>query len=182
VLLDEQVLALGAELDRRRIPHAFGGALALAYYATPRATVDIDVNVFVEVARAGTVLEALGSLGAEPLTDEQRRGLERDEQVRVLWQGTPVDLFFSYDALHDACMERLRRVPLGDDDEIPILSAEDLFIFKVLFDRPKDWRDIDELLFCQGEALDVGYVRGWLQKILTADDPRYVRFEETLRA
>ena len=33
-----------------------GGALALAYYATPRATIDIDVNVFVSVARAEEVL------------------------------------------------------------------------------------------------------------------------------
>ena len=27
------------------IPYAVGGALALAYYAAPRATVDVDINV-----------------------------------------------------------------------------------------------------------------------------------------
>jgi hypothetical protein len=182
VLLDEQVLAIQRAFQQREIPHAFGGAIALAYYATPRATVDIDVNVFVGLERAEAVLGALEALGAEPLSDEQRTTLERDEQVRVWWQGTPVDLFFSYDALHEACLERRRRVPLGEGDEIHVLSAEDLFIFKVLFDRAKDWRDIEELLFCQGQALDLGYVREWLGRILPETDARYVRFEETLRA
>ena len=50
--LPEKVLLLEEGFAGRGIPHAFGGALALAYYATPRATVDIDVNVFVPVARA----------------------------------------------------------------------------------------------------------------------------------
>ena len=46
VSLSEKVLLIEEGLRQRRIPHAFGGALALAYYATPRATIDIDVNVF----------------------------------------------------------------------------------------------------------------------------------------
>jgi hypothetical protein len=177
VLLDAKVLALQAEFDRSSIPHAFGGALALAYWATPRATVDIDVNVFVGLERSQEVVDALARLGVEPLDAVQRETLARDEQVRVRWGGTPVDLFFSYDALHDSCMRRRQRAPLGDDDEIQILSAEDLFIFKVLFDRAKDWRDIEELLFCQGEELDRAYVRDWLQGILPAHDTRHLRLE-----
>jgi len=42
--LPEKVVAIDSALTG--LPHAFGGALALAYYAEPRATVDIDVNVF----------------------------------------------------------------------------------------------------------------------------------------
>jgi hypothetical protein len=48
--LPEKVVAIDRALDD--VPHAFGGALALAYYAEPRATVDIDLNVFVPVADA----------------------------------------------------------------------------------------------------------------------------------
>ena len=50
-------------------PHAFGGALALAYHAEPRATVDIDLNVFIPVERADEVLAPLGRLGV----DDRRR-------------------------------------------------------------------------------------------------------------
>src|SRR4029079_9320585 len=43
--LAERIVALDEALAD--VPHAFGGALALAYYAEPRATVDIDLNLFV---------------------------------------------------------------------------------------------------------------------------------------
>jgi hypothetical protein len=36
---------LGDALAHEGMPYAIGGALALAYYATPRATVDVDINV-----------------------------------------------------------------------------------------------------------------------------------------
>jgi hypothetical protein len=52
LLLDEKILAVGDALSRAGIPHAFGGALALAYYATPRATIDIDLNVFLPTTEA----------------------------------------------------------------------------------------------------------------------------------
>ena len=173
--LSEKVLLIEEGLRQRRIPHAFGGAIALAYYATPRATIDIDVNVFLSVDRADLVLGVLEGLGAEPLQDEERAQLERDEQVRVHWDATPVDLFFSYDALHDSCLERRQRMPFGDGDSIHVLAAEDLLVFKALFDRDKDWRDIEELVYAMAGDLDAAYARGWLERIVGKADPRHRR-------
>jgi hypothetical protein len=178
--LSDKVLLIEEGLRMRRIPHAFGGALALAYYATPRATIDIDVNVFARVDRADEVLELLTTLGAEPLRAQERASLARDEQVRVHWDATPIDLFFSYDALHDSCLERRRRMPFGNGDTIHVLSAEDLLVFKVLFDRDKDWRDLEELIFAMADELDAGYARRWLESILGPHDPRNARLEELL--
>ena len=87
------------------------------------------------------------------------------------------------DPLHESCLERRRRVPFGrNGDFIQILSAEDLAVFKVLFDRDKDWRDLHEMLFALADEFDVAYTRDWLRRILVEKDARYVRFEETLRA
>jgi hypothetical protein len=104
-----------------------------------------------------------------------RRTLERDEQVRLDWDGTPLDLFFSYNELHDACLERQRKVPFGGE-RLTILSPEDLAIFKVLFARDKDWRDLREMLFAQGPDLDTSIVIDCLLRILAADDERLARF------
>ena len=111
-----------------------------------------------------------------------RRGhrLERDGQLRLYWEATPLDLFFSYDALHDACSERRRQVAFPGE-RLAILSAEDLAIFKVLFAREKDWRDLRELLFAQGERFDTGYALGWLERILAPEDERLARFRTLLR-
>jgi hypothetical protein len=38
-------------LEQRGLPYAIGGALALAFYSPPRATIDVDVNIFVSPAR-----------------------------------------------------------------------------------------------------------------------------------
>jgi len=178
--LSEKVLLLEEGFRARRVPHAFGGAIALAYYATPRATIDIDVNAFVRVERAEEVLDLLATLGARPLRDEERRRLARDGQVRVHWDGTPVDLFFSYDSFHERCLERRRRVPFGEGDWIHVLAPEDLLVFKALFARDKDWRDIDELAYALAGELDVAYAKEWLGRIAGADDPRSRRLGEAL--
>ena len=177
--LDAKVVALERALRGARIPHAFGGAIALAYYATPRGTHDVDINLFVPASEQRRVFDALAPLGVEPPGETARRQGDRDEQLRVRWDGTPLDLFFSYDALHDACRERRRRVPFPGE-RIAILSAEDLAIFKVLFAREKDWIDLRELLFAQGERFDRDYVIGWLERILAPTDERSMRFRSLL--
>lgn len=178
-LLDEKVIALGRTLEAAAVPHAFGGALALAYYATPRGTVDIDVNVFVPADDAERVLTAIAGTGVRRAPDDTSR-IRRDGQVRLRWGHTPIDLFFSYDPLHERCLERRRSVPFGEGDAIWILSAEDLAIFKVIFDREKDWTDLDEMLFALGAAFDADYALAWLGRILDDDDARLLRFRKAL--
>jgi hypothetical protein len=174
-LLDEKVITLSRSFEAAGVPHAFGGALALAYYATPRGTVDIDANVFVPGEEAERVLATIEAVGVRRAPDDVRR-IRRDGQVRLRWGHTPIDLFFSYDALHERCLARRRSVPFGGDDAIWILSAEDLAVFKVIFDRPKDWTDLEEMIFALGPDFDAEDVLAWLGRILEDDDPRLARF------
>jgi hypothetical protein len=175
MLLDEKVAVLAQSLAEAGLPHAFGGAIALAYYATPRGTRDVDINVFLPTSAFERVLAALLPLGVEPPTPAMRRALEREEQVRLDWDGTPLDLFFSYNELHHACVERKRVVPFGRE-RLTILSPEDLAIFKVVYARDKDWRDLREMLLAQGPDLDASCAIGWLERILAPEDERLVRF------
>jgi len=180
--LSQKVLLIEAALRASRIPHAFGGAIALAYYATPRATIDIDVNVFVESDRAADVLDALGRLGADEPTKSESVRLTRDGQVRIGWGTTPIDLFFSYDAFHDECMERRRVFPFGEGEMIHVLAPEDLVVFKAIFDRDKDWRDIAELVFAMADELDLERIEDWLDRIVGQEDERYRRCVEALHS
>jgi hypothetical protein len=76
----------------------------------------------------------------------------------------------------------MRTVPFGASDSIPILDAEDLVIFKVLFDRPKDWSDIAEVLYARGPEFDASYTLEWLRRILARRDARLERIEKLLRS
>ncbi len=176
LLLDEQIVAIEDAFARADIPHAFGGAQALAYYGPIRATHDIDLNVFVPAREGSRVLEALGVLGAEVSNPGLLVLIERDEQVRVFWDGTPIDLFFEYDALHRSSMKRRRSVDFYGD-RIHILSAEDLMVYKATFNRSKDWNDIAAMIFSSPEPLDFNYVREWLERIDDAERLRLGRLE-----
>jgi len=169
--LAQRVLAIEGALPT--IPHAFGGALALAYYAEPRATIDIDLNVFVPVDRYPDVAAPLGQLGAATDDPSVAELVRRDGQARVMWDMTPVDLFFSYDAFHDAASSARQFVPFGDGT-IPILAAEHLIVCKAVFNRPKDWVDIDSILV--GDvAIDSAEIVRWVARIAGDEDPRYER-------
>jgi hypothetical protein len=168
VSLPEKVVAIHRALAAAKVPHAIGGALALAYYAEPRATVDVDVNVFVATDRWADVRGALEPLGIDVDTDEA--ALERDGQVRLWWGPNPVDLFFSYDPFHDEMQGASRRVPFGDA-RIPILAPEHLLICKAMFDRPKDWLDIEAILVVT-EPLDVDEIQHWLARMVGSGDER----------
>lgn len=175
--LAEKIVGLDAALDE--IPHAFGGAIALAYYAEPRATIDIDLNLFVPVAQVERVADAFAPVGIT-LTSAVRAAIERDGQARADWDGTPVDLFFAYDAFHDAAAAACRRVPFSDTT-IPILAADHLVVCKTVFDRPKDWVDIDAMLEL-ATPIDVAEVLRWVGRIAGDDDPRYDRIAAVLTA
>lgn len=176
----EKALAIARAFDGAHIPHAFGGAIALAFAAEPRATTDVDVNLFVPVARAGEVLTVLGSIGVPVDEPGLRERLDRDEQIRLRWSGTWIDLFFAYSPLHDACNERAQTVRvLGQS--IRVLSAEDLGVFKVLFDRPKDWVDLEAIVLTRGERFDSSYVERWVTAVVGADDPRSTKLRALLQ-
>ena len=174
--LAQRVVALDHALAR--VPHAFGGAIALAYYAEPRATIDIDLNVFVGVDRYQVVARRLTPLGVD-LDDVTVSDLaRRDGQVRVLWEHTPIDLFFAYDPFHDAAAAARVRVPFADTT-IPILSAAHLMVCKVVFNRGRDWVDIDSMLGYD-VPLDVAEVMRWVGRITGDTDPRFERIAALL--
>ncbi|HEX5586917.1 MAG TPA: nucleotidyl transferase AbiEii/AbiGii toxin family protein [Acidimicrobiia bacterium] len=174
--LPERILAIHGALVA--VPHAFGGALALAYYAEPRATIDIDLNVFVHADHFPDVATPLLELGVAADDPHAVAAVARDGQARVMWEHTPIDLFFAYDPFHDAAARTRRTVPFADVT-IPILSPEHLVVCKVIFDRPRDWVDIDAMLGAD-VALDAAEVLRWVGRIAGDADPRYERIAAIL--
>lgn len=166
--LADRILALHQGLADARLPHAFGGAMALAYCTLdPRATQDIDLNVFVGVGRIDDVLDALPA--GVVATAAARRQLARDGQARLRWDETPVDLFLSNHPFHDDVARRCRTVPFGTADELPVLSCADLAVFKAFFSRPKDAVDLAAMV--EAEAIDPADTLATIASLLGAEHP-----------
>ncbi len=170
-ILARRLLAIHAAFATAGIPHAFGGAIALAYCTgEPRGTIDLDVNVFVPHTTPDTALDALPA--GVILTSANRAEVLAKGQTRAWWDDTPIDLFFANHPFHDTVQGRVRTVPFADTS-ITVLDCSSLAVFKAFFDRTKDWADL-EAMAAAGQ-LDVDAVGSFLTDLLGADDPRLER-------
>ena len=169
--LVERVVGLHRALGDADIPHAFGGALALAWCTQQaRGTIDIDVNLFIGVDHIDRALDALPEGVA--ITDANRRELEADGQSRLWWGATPVDVFFNTTPFHEAAATRARTEQFGGT-EVPFLACRDLAVFKAFFDRTRDWADLEDMN--SAGTLDHEAVLGVLVRYLGGDDHRVTR-------
>jgi hypothetical protein len=159
--LGDRLLAVHDALDRAQIPHAIGGAIALGYCTLePRGTRDLDVNVFVGPDRVKEVFAALPEPVAVSGLSLERA--ERDGQVRLWWEQTPIDLFFSVLPFHDQVARAVRQVSF-EGRSIPVLDCTALAVFKAMFDRPRDWVDIEAMV--EARALDLDEARRWVSQM-----------------
>jgi hypothetical protein len=169
-------LLVASALERHGIEYALGGALAYGQYGIPRATNDVDVNVFVEPAGLAPVFAALRSLGIAVEEDAARRAAEDEGLFVVHLADYRIDVFTpSIDFSWEAARTRVRRTV--DGQAVWFLSAEALCVFKLLFFRGKDIVDLERLVAVQGTAVDGGYVRARIVGLLGEDDPRVAAWD-----
>lgn len=168
--LSARIVEVHELLESLRVPHQFGGAIALAWYRNPRATTDIDVNITLAPEEAEPVVSALAHLGVS-ISDTDRARILTDGQARLDWEGSYLDVFFATIDLHQEMAARARLVGFGPA-RIPILSPEDLVVCKAVFDRPKDWVDIDAMV-SWGTEIDKDTVLRWVGEILGAASQPY---------
>ncbi|HLH15227.1 MAG TPA: nucleotidyl transferase AbiEii/AbiGii toxin family protein [Solirubrobacteraceae bacterium] len=165
--LSELLLAVHDSLQEAGIPHAVGGAIALAYCTLdPRGTRDLDFNVFVGTERAREVLAAMPE--SVEVSGERLERLERDGQVRLMSRTTPVDLFLNVLPFHDHVAEHTREVPF-EGRTIPVLTCTALVVFKAMFDRTQDWADIERM--SEAHSFDLEEAARWIREML-GDDRR----------
>lgn len=166
-LLADRLIEIHDALTAASFPHAFGGAIALAYCTEePRGTRDLDVNVFANPSRVKEVFAALPD--AVEITPANIEEAERDGQVRVWWDETPIDIFLDTLRLHREVASGVRQVPFGDR-MIPVLDCTSLAIFKAMFDRTRDWADIEAMV--EAGKVDIGEAVSWVQEIAGAEAP-----------
>lgn len=141
------------------VRYAVGGGLALQRYSNPRVTVDIDLNLALPFASATELVDALEPLGYRPMTPSE--SWVPIAGVRFHRERSPVvDIFFACDKYHDTIMLNAVRMPFetsGRKRTLLVLSADDLVVVKMSFNRSKDWTDIESMID-SGTAINPEYV------------------------
>jgi hypothetical protein len=169
-----KLFAIHDALTTAGLAHAFGGAIALAYCTEePRGTRDLDVNIFSDSSRAETVLPALPE--EISVTRGDIDAVIREGQTRLWWDDTPIDIFLNNHPYHDAVAAGVTWVPL-EQREIPVLDCASLVVFKALFNRTRDWADIEAV--AEQSARDIDRAASTIAELLGEDDAIYRRLTQ----
>jgi hypothetical protein len=148
--------------------------VALAYCTVePRGTRDLDVNVFVPPARFREVVDALPD--EIQVTPAEVAIGERDGQIRLMWAETPVDLFLNNVPFHREVERSVREVDFMGR-RIPVLGCTSLAVFKAMFDRTKDWADIEAMI--EKGSLDLDELGRWIGEMSGPESPPARRLRE----
>ena len=92
-----------------------------------------------------------------------------------------VDLFFADTDFHLSMAERAQAMPF-ESVQIPVLSIEDLITCKVIFNRHKDWLDIEAVARRGASKLDIAYIEHWLLQFLEPDAEEIEHLRQVLAA
>jgi hypothetical protein len=155
--LVETFEALSATFEELAVRWYVFGAQAAIFHGITRATADIDVTVDAGDHPTADVAASLTAHGftlrvADPAFVEQTRVLPVVHAV-----GVPVDVVLAGPGIEELFFGRVVHRRVGQA-EIPIASAEDIVIMKVLAGRPKDLEDVRGIISAN-RALDVSRVR-----------------------
>ncbi len=180
--LTDVVIEVHDHLDATGVSHAFGGALALDQIVDPRATVDIDVNVFPAQSLEETIAN-FAPLGYLPELEAPDLVPIAGLRLRRSADPFPLDIFPPLDReRYDEIARRRVYLPFGDPTrQLPFLSVEDLTVFKLSFGRDKDWVDLRNICRYRPD-LDVDYVEDQLLALRGPQmHPRLARLRRMLR-
>lgn len=174
---NEVAAELAMRLDEADVDYAFGGAIALAFAGEPRATIDVDITLFVDPPEPVACVNVLHQIGCAFRRPAALESLGEHGYCRVDFAGMPLDVFlptipFLAEARHRRIRVRLSGQPCS------VYDPASLVVLKMMFYRKKDLADVQQILRVQGPALDRVWVREQLVSIFGRHDPRITAWDD----
>ena len=156
-LFEQSLRDITALLNNHKIEYMVIGGLANAKWGNPRATLDIDITLWVGDQK----IKSLLSLLDKNFTILVEKPFEFISETRVLpvmtRKNQRIDLIFGSLPFERNAIDRAVNVQVGKTP-VSFCTAEDLILLKIISDRPKDIDDVRGILRFQKEKLDYDYL------------------------
>jgi len=156
----QTTLADAAELLRdRSIPFAVIGGVAVSVRGEPRFTADVDAVVGCDVNGALDLLRDLETTAFQPLFADVEEVVRSALILPLRHRATrtALDLALGMTGFEKQVIARAEPVALGGVT-VPVATAEDLILMKLLAGRPRDAEDTARIVARQGSRLDWSYL------------------------
>ena len=156
-VFEKALSVLSTVFKNANVPYMIIGGLANAIWGHPRATLDIDVTIWVpddQIQKIVSILENRYVFMVEAPLDfiSKTRVLpvKNNENLRI-------DIIFGALPFEKDAIDRAVEVKVGDIS-IRFCTAEDLILLKIISDRTQDLEDVRGILRFQKENLDYAYL------------------------
>ncbi|MEX2354226.1 MAG: nucleotidyltransferase [Gammaproteobacteria bacterium] len=149
-------------------------AQAAIIHGAARLTADVDITLLYAGDDHTDLLKILQDNAFSPRTTDPLTLIEQSRVLPVLHtpSGMPVDIVFGGPGLEEEFLQRADKVDI-DGVQVPVASAEDTIVMKILAGRAKDIEDASAVVAAQANKLDMHRVRsvlGMLEKVLDRSD------------
>jgi len=157
----ELLQALSKVLADLRVGWYVFGAQAVLHWGRPRLTEDIDITVQLGALDLRQLVAQLQEAGFTLRVEGTDAFITQTRVVPLAFGSTgwALDLVVGGPGLEEEFVRRAVLVAVAPNVIVPIISAEDLIVTKVLAGRPKDLDDIRGVLLAQAGRLDVDRTR-----------------------
>jgi len=171
VSLDAFLKRIVGILEEAGVPYMLTGSLAAAYYATPRATQDIDVVIDPREADLRRIIDEFSAAGYYVDRETALAALESRGQFNAIDpdSGWKVDLIVRKERpFSQVEFERRSTTSLLGVD-VSLATPEDLLLAKLewgkLADSALQRRDVLQLLERSLDRMDLEYVEHWVKEL-----------------
>lgn len=164
-------------LEEAGIDYLIGGAVAAWAWGEPRATMDIDFVIHLEIDQIASLSQALEKADIYLPPEIILANLEEtrlDLPINAIHgaSGYKAEMFLlrDGDALRASAFQRRVRVDFGGQvGEVYVHSPEDLIVYKLLYyavsQQTKHVRDIGSILMVMRDDLNYEYIQHWANEM-----------------
>jgi len=155
--LERALLELAQTLTNNRIPYMIIGGMANAVWGEPRATLDIDVTVWVAEEEISEVVSLLTGVYQPRISDpaafiEETRILPLHSEA-----GVAIDVVFGTLPFEQQAIARSVEVPVAGTP-VQFCTPEDLILHKIISERERDLQDARGIALRRLKLLDLTYL------------------------
>jgi hypothetical protein len=163
---EDTLAEFAASLTELRIPYMVIGGLANAVWGVPRATLDINVTIWVAEPAIADTIRRLSEL-ATCLVDEPLAFVQR---TRVLplesRHGIRIDVIFGSLPFEEHAIRRARVISVAGT-EVLFCTPDDLILQKIISTREQDLADARGVTLRRWTELELAYLEPRIDELAT---------------
>jgi len=165
ILLIRKILKIS---QQEKINLMFIGGIAVSVWGNPRATYDIDIVAQIEIEKIEDFLKIFYKNNFGYNKKEPLKSIQNLQFITFTYPRKKSKIFIDFFIVRgNYFQEALKRKQIIKifDLKIPVISPEDLILYKLLSRRERDMEDIRDILTLQKGKIDIDYLKKWAEKL-----------------